>query len=381
MVALKSIIFLLAFGTEALGATTDVICQSKYGTKSVASNKVPRATTAVMNQITVIKKVIRKVNVVVVPKAKTTTETETVIKLTTTSVDSDVETATETETGESTEVKKSNLNSAECLDIQTTNRVVMLARTSTSVSSTTTTKYTTSTIAAPSGFAPIKQVQGYIARVKARGPVPRATTAYLQRIDCTKKIPSTTTKTITTTVQGARITLNPKTVTKKTTSFMTITVTKHGPQVTETETETVTALRVNLAQKTQTQTIPETVTIEAIVPADPFYAACSSNNLASTANGGKRIADFDAWVANRPIYISGLTSAYACCVECQNKQNCLMSRSSAGGASCWLYLTPTDNACSAQINWLTYRTDSGVSVQWTYSNGPCGRAINGRESS
>ncbi|KAF5718879.1 hypothetical protein FGLOB1_1452 [Fusarium globosum] len=257
MVALKSIIFLLAFGTEALGATTDVICQSKYGTKSVASNKVPRATTTVMNQITVIKKVIRKVNVVVVPKAKTTTETETVIKVTTTSVDSDVETATETETG----------------------------------------------------FAPIKQVQGYIARVKARGPVPRATTAYLQRIDCTKKIPSTTTKTITTTVQGARITLNPKTVTKKTTSFMTITVTKHGPQVTETETETVTALRVNLAQKTQTQTIPETVTIEAIVPVDPFYAACSSNNLASTANGGKRIADFDAWVANRPIYISGLNNA------------------------------------------------------------------------
>ncbi|RBA17434.1 hypothetical protein FPRO05_02158 [Fusarium proliferatum] len=364
MVAIKSIIFLLAFGTEALGATTDVICQSKYGTKSVASNKVPRATTTVMNQITVIKKVIRKVNVVVVPKAKTTTETETVIKVTTTSVDSDVETATETET-----------------DIQTTNRVVMLARTSTSVSSTTTTKYTTSTIAAPSGFAPIKQVQGYIARVKVRGPVPRATTAYLQRIDCTKKIPSTTTKTITTTVQGARITLNPKTVTKKTTSFMTITVTKHGPQVTETETETVTALRVNLAEKTQTHTIPETVTIEAIVPADPFYAACSSNNLASTANGGKRIADFDAWVANRPIYISGLTSAYACCVECQKKQNCLMSRSSAGGASCWLYLTPSDDACSAQINWLTYRTDSGAGVEWTYSNGPCGRAINGQESS
>ncbi|CCT63638.1 uncharacterized protein FFUJ_05212 [Fusarium fujikuroi IMI 58289] len=378
MVALKSIVFFLAFGTEALGATTDVICQSKYGTKSVASNKVPRATTTVMNQITVIKRVIRKVNVVVVPKAKTTTETETVIRVTTTSVDSDVETATETETGEFTEIEASDLSSAECLDIQTTNRIMLLARTSTSVSSTTTTKYSTSTIAAPSGFVPIKEVKGYIARVKARGPVPRATTAYLQRIDCTKKIPSTTTKTVTTTVKGARITLKPKTVTKMATSFMTITVTEHGPQVTETE--TVTALRVNLAQRTQTQTIPETVTVESIVPADPFYAACSSNNLASTANGGKRIADFDAWVANRPIYISGLTSAYACCVECQKKQNCLMSRSSAGGASCWLYLTPSDDACSAQINWLTYRTDSG-SLEWTYSNGPCGRAINGQESS
>ncbi|EXL94920.1 hypothetical protein FOIG_12362 [Fusarium odoratissimum NRRL 54006] len=364
MVAFKSILFLLAFGTEALGVTTDVICQSKYGTKSVASNKTPRATTTVKNQITVIKKVIRKVNVVVVPKAKTTTETEIVIERTTTSADSDVETATETET-----------------DVQITNRVMMLTRTSTSVSSTTTTKYTTSTIPAPAGFVPIKEVQGYVARVKARGPLPRAAAEYLQRVDCVKKIPSTTTKTKTTTVKGARITLKPKTVTKKTTIVVTITVTEHGPQVTETETETFTTMRVNLAQRTQTQTIPETVTIESIVPADPFYAACSSNNLASTANGGKRIADFSAWTANRPISVSGLTSAYACCVECQKKQNCLMSRSSARGASCWLYLAPSDDACSAQINWLTYRTDSGVSVEWTYSNGPCGRAVNGRESS
>ncbi|EGU83485.1 hypothetical protein FOXB_06004 [Fusarium oxysporum f. sp. conglutinans Fo5176] len=381
MVAFKSILFLLAFGTEALGVTTDVICQSKYGTKSVASNKVPRATTTVKNQITVIKKVIRKVNVVVVPKAKTTTETEIVIERTTTSADSDVETATETETGEFMEVEASDLSGADCLDVQITNRVMMLTRTSTSVSSTTTTKYTASTIAASAGFVPIKEVQGYIARVKARGPLPRTAAEYLQRVDCVKKIPSTTTKTITTTIKGARITLKPKTVTKKTTSVVTITVTEHGPQVTETETETFTTMRVNLAQRTQTQTIPETVTIESILPADPFYAACSSNNLASTANGGKRIADFSAWTANRPISISGLTSAYACCVECQKKQNCLMSRSSAGGASCWLYLTPIDDACSAQINWLTYRTDSGVSVEWTYSNGPCGRAVNGRESS
>ncbi|KAF4473823.1 hypothetical protein FAGAP_12842 [Fusarium agapanthi] len=222
------------------------------------------ATTTVMNQITVIKKVIRKVTVVVVPKAKTTTETETIIQVTTTYADPDVETATETEN-----------------DIQTTNL------------------YTTSTIAAPSGFIPIKQFQGYI------------------RIDCTKKIPSNTTKTITTTVKGARITIKPKTITKKTTSIFVITVTEYGPLVTETETETetetFTALRVNLAQRTQTQTIPErlVITVESIVPADPFYAACSSNNLASTANGGKRIADSNAWTENWPISISGLTSAYA----------------------------------------------------------------------
>ncbi|KAF5611447.1 uncharacterized protein FSUBG_2280 [Fusarium subglutinans] len=95
----------------------------------------------------------------------------------------------------------------------------------------------------------------------------------------------TTTKTMTTTVKGARIALKPKSVMKKTSSIFIITVTEYGPLVTETETETLTALRANLTPRTQTQTIPETVTVESILPADPFYAACSSNNLASTANG------------------------------------------------------------------------------------------------
>jgi hypothetical protein len=258
MVAFKSIIFFLAFGTEALGVTTDVICQSKYGTKSIASNRIPRATTTVKNQITVIKKVIRKVNVVVVPKAKTTTETEIVIERTTTSADSDVETATETETGEFYGSRTEDVSGADGLDVQITRRVMLLTRTSTSVASTTTTKYTTSTIAAPAGFVPIKEVQGYVARVKARAPAPRAAAEYLQRVDCVKKVPSTTTKTTTTTVKGARITLKPKTITKKTTSVVTITETEHGPEVTDTETETITTMRVSIDQSTQTQTIPET---------------------------------------------------------------------------------------------------------------------------
>ncbi|KAF9773134.1 hypothetical protein IL306_009096 [Fusarium sp. DS 682] len=365
MIALKPFIFLLAFGTEALGVTTDVICQSKYGTKSVASNKVPRATTTVKQQITVIKKVIRKVNVVVVPRPKTTTETEIVVEITTTRVD-DAETATETITDE-----------------QITRRMQMVARTFTSTSSTTTTKSTTSTIAAPDGFVPIKEVPGYRARIKARVAAPAAlkvAAEYLQRVDCVKKIPSTTTKTTTTTVKGSRITLKPKTITKKTTSVLVITQTEHGPEVTETETETITTMRVSVDESTQTQTIPETVTVESIVPVETFYAACADNNLASTANGGKKIAEFSPWTANRPSLINGLTSAYACCVECQKSKNCFMSRFSDEG-SCWLYLTPNDDTCPAQVDWLTYRTDTGVSVVWTYSNGPCGKAKNGGDSS
>ncbi|KAF4337293.1 hypothetical protein FBEOM_8806 [Fusarium beomiforme] len=366
MVALKSVLFLLAFGAEALGVTSNVICQSKYGTKSVASNKAPRATTTVFNQIVVVKKVTRKVDVVVVPRPKTTTEIETRIEITTTTVD-DAETATETTTDE-----------------QITTRALLVARTFTSTSSTTTTTSSTSTIAAPAGFIPIKEVPGYRARMKARAAAPAAlkvAAEYLQRVDCVKKVPSTTTKTTTTTVKGSRVTLKAKTVTKKSTTVVTVTQTEHGPQVTETETETLTVYRRSVVESTQTQTIPETVTIESTLPVETFYAACADNNLASTANGGKKIAEFDPRTPNRSSLITGLKSAYACCVECQKTKNCFMSRSSNGGSACWLYLTPSDDTCPAQVDWLTYRTNTGVSVEWTYSNGPCGKAINGGDSS
>lgn len=100
MVALKStLLAILALGNEAFAATTGVICATKLGTVSVASNKIPRATVTVKNQITVIKKVIRKVNVIVVPQPRTTTETQISKTTVTTDADPDVETAISTITG------------------------------------------------------------------------------------------------------------------------------------------------------------------------------------------------------------------------------------------------------------------------------------------
>jgi hypothetical protein len=99
MVAVRSILLLLALGTESLVASQSVICQSKLGTKSIPANKIPRATTTIHNKITVQKNVIRKVNVVVIPRHTTTTSTDVKTITETTQADPDVETAIETKTG------------------------------------------------------------------------------------------------------------------------------------------------------------------------------------------------------------------------------------------------------------------------------------------
>jgi hypothetical protein len=100
MVSVKFVILFLALGTEALAATTSTLtCFTKLGTSSIASNKIPRATTTVSNKITVVKRVVRKVNVVVVPRPRTTVETEISKTTITTQADPDVEIATKVITG------------------------------------------------------------------------------------------------------------------------------------------------------------------------------------------------------------------------------------------------------------------------------------------
>jgi hypothetical protein len=100
MVSVKFVILFLALGTEALAATASTMtCFTKLGTSSIASNKIPRATTTVSNKITVVKRIVRKVNVVVVPRPRTTVQTEISKTTVTTQADPDVEIATETVTG------------------------------------------------------------------------------------------------------------------------------------------------------------------------------------------------------------------------------------------------------------------------------------------
>ncbi|RBR26082.1 uncharacterized protein FIESC28_01110 [Fusarium coffeatum] len=321
MVAIKHII-LLALGTEALAvSSTDVVCQSKLGSVSVPASKIPRATTTVKNNITILKKVIRKVNVIVIPRPCTTTETETIEESTTVLADPDVETATEIVTDEQT-------------DYET--RV----HTSTTISTsyTTTTKFTSLTVPAPAGFTGLKEAGDYRARVKARAaPAPvaqpavlppglRSGSQYVQRVDCVKRVPNKVTKVTTATVKGPRITLEPKTKTKAVKTTTTITETKYPAKVTETKTETVSPTVTETVDRTETATITETVAVESVVPTgEPYYAACAGNIL-DVANGGNGVSDISRTVPAEGSIIIGPQNSYACCAECMKTQpNALMA--------------------------------------------------------
>ncbi|KAM0192240.1 hypothetical protein ACHAPA_006657 [Fusarium lateritium] len=73
-----------AYAEALAGSDSNVICTSRLGPKSVLSNKVPRATITIFPKMTMIKKAIRKIDVVVVSWARTSTSTSTVGKTTTT---------------------------------------------------------------------------------------------------------------------------------------------------------------------------------------------------------------------------------------------------------------------------------------------------------
>lgn len=97
MVAVKSIIVLLVLGAEALaGPAKPAICSTFLGTKTIKN--VPSSTVMVDQKITIVKKVIRKVNVIVVPVAKTTTIRTTKVDTVTSTANQETDTAWDTVT-------------------------------------------------------------------------------------------------------------------------------------------------------------------------------------------------------------------------------------------------------------------------------------------
>jgi hypothetical protein len=72
MVAFKSFLILLTLGAEALAAAVPAsTCSTALGTNTVKN--VPTSRVTSIKKITITKKVIRKVNIIVVPVAKTST--------------------------------------------------------------------------------------------------------------------------------------------------------------------------------------------------------------------------------------------------------------------------------------------------------------------
>ncbi|RGP71621.1 hypothetical protein FLONG3_7056 [Fusarium longipes] len=367
MVAVKSILLLLALGTESLVASQSLICQSSLGTKSIPASKIPRATTTIHNKITVQKKVIRRVNIVVIPRPSTTTSTDIKTITETTQADPDVETALEIKT-----------------DTKTTVEVRLHTTSSTSTSYTTTTRYTTtSTIQAPAGFTPAKAFD-WRPKIKARGSSKKRAASdllldglqsnpeYVQRVDCTKMVPTTSVKVTTVTVKGTRVTASPKIKTNVVTTSTTTIETQYPPKVTETSTEYTTSTVTEYDDRTETGTATETVTVESVIPVD-YYEACGDNNLLRTANGGNKISSLSFKFTSRVTSSSGLKNAYECCVLCQQTASCMFSNWRAN-AVCAMYLPLAPDFCSnGQQVVATYFTSTTTANDWVLSNGKCGK--------
>ncbi|KAF4968550.1 hypothetical protein FSARC_4065 [Fusarium sarcochroum] len=339
MVALKALFILCTLGGQAWGAASPpAVCSTKLGTVSIAQNRIPTATATVAEKITMIKKFIRKVNVVVIPKPKTTTILTTSLVTSTKTADANIRTATDTVESKITVV--STLTSI---------------ATTTSQSTTIATKFVTEVVPTPPGFTPVLEDPLYEARRKARrgekkdGDVPGAAgPLYPQRVDCVQKKPFTSTKSITTTVQGARVTLKAITRTRMSTIVQTVTSTEFPPDVDTTTVTTIYPTTTSWVGTTSTITIVEIVTIESQVPGATTYDVCKDSNILLTANNGGRVV---AWagvskVDNVPTGVGVVSTPAECCVECAKRPYCRISLFDTTDNNCYVYLTGNSNMCA-----------------------------------
>jgi hypothetical protein len=120
------------------------------------------------------------------------------------------------------------------------------------------------------------------------------------------------------------------------------------------------------------------VTVESLVPAEPYYEACGDSNILSTANGGNKLTSADRNMNSVGSLTSGPISAYGCCVVCQNTSDCLVSLWRPVGLTCYIYKS-SSVTCSKGNQFLshTYFTKADVTTPLVFSNGPCGKVANG----
>ncbi|RTE81699.1 hypothetical protein BHE90_003729 [Fusarium euwallaceae] len=320
MVSWRSLACLLALSAEALplGAPQDIVCATQLGPVSVAN--VPRTTSREVEKITVTKRVIPKVSIIIIPIAPVTKTLTAVKKVTTTSTaDRDTDVVTET-----------------VYDTTWVTSPVEVIETAYSTSTSTTYNiiFTPVVITTSPGFVPIQSDPKFVPKLKARAPKvqqqangiavgapvspqPTNPPQYLQRVDCTSKIRSTSTNVVRVTVDGLRLTLfaYPDHVTEIVTRRVPTTETKYTNHVTTT---------------TIVESSVEEVTLP--LPGGTSYAACQSNNFIFQANRQMGIRSYSIWGA----WADDMGEGYdmeGCCIECAKRPDCMGSSYTWFGAS------------------------------------------------
>lgn len=126
-------------------------------------------------------------------------------------------------------------------------------------------------------------------------------------------------------------------------------------------------------QKSSNRTCLDTET--ATGPTYTAYAACGSDNIVTTANGGQGINLFNYNTANTLGSSSGRTSAYDCCVLCQKTTNCIFSAffPPPDQRGCAFVTSGTCVPNSAQGTYFQTSSQHSLAGAIVLSNGLCGQ--------
>ncbi|KAJ4258037.1 hypothetical protein NW762_008177 [Fusarium torreyae] len=286
-------------------------------------------------------------------------------------------------TGNSTRTITASTSTVFLTTSTTTNTTVVVTVTATTATT------PTQTIPASSGFTALADEPDYVARKKRSvegrlvHDLERRQTAsrFPTSVRCLKLVETRATRTITpgscTSVptRTSTVTAPARTVTaqRTVTNTRTITVTAGtNTTITTTFTPTVSTLVIVTVPITMTNTTTATSTSTA--PPQVTYAACSQNNLVSSANGGNPFVNIVANSGGTQNGASGRTAntAYDCCVLCQQASNCIFSYYDNRGG-CILIIGDT---CNPQDNHGTSFQTSPNGSNYVLSNGPCGRVAN-----
>ncbi|KAM5347233.1 hypothetical protein ACJ41O_010238 [Fusarium nematophilum] len=377
MVSLKSVLALLALssGTVAAPAKPDVSCSTVLGPVFIDPTDVPTATATSTQKVTLTVKTIKIVHVVVVPVAKTTT----------------VRSTTEVT---STHTANPNVKVATAWHTDTTYVTVPRVQISTTWSTTyTTTRITTTvTVPTPASFTPIRVFTEPIQTITERtlcardtetltlepgptGPVLNPS-QYAERVDCVRRVRSTSTKKVASTRQGKRQTRKAATKTKVSSITVTSWTTEYPAEVTSTITSTTSTVISTESWTVSYTTFVETREVVSNIPAPtPFYAACASDNQLAGIGDGRPIVEAVGAAGSYAIIPNIFPpTPYKCCVACHKTANCRMSFLSNGACYALIHSQCKAGQFGGEGYYIGPVGNLGSPV-WV-ANGPCGVAQN-----
>lgn len=271
----------------------------------------------------------------------------------------------------------------------------------------------TETIPTIPGWIPIKSESRYVPRHRIRAdvdneenqdPVDPTPSLYPQQVNCVKKKPTTSIKSVTTKIQGNRITLKAATKSVITTIVQTSTVTEYPPDLSTTVISTVYPKTTSWTETTSVSTFIQTgksrkfgsfyqvnlqclcpVVVESQVPVATEYAACQDSNILITANGGHVItATSPSDLSNMLVYNLGPGyTPTSCCEACHKNPSCRYSRFVVADTKCYAQIF-TPRLCPTGEQYMQrpigrFFTNHNTEIQaiGIFSNGPCGSLWNG----